>query len=87
MAAAGHDYPGPLDPPKDPRFQGAVATPLEVATARADVACKQRTNLVGVWFADESRLQLSLIQANRRALELGWAAFQAELAVATGLGA
>lgn len=86
MKAAGHSYAGPLDPPKDRRFQRAV-TPLEIATAKADVACKERTNLVGVWFAVESTQQRSLIEANRGALELARKAFRAELAVAAGVGA
>ncbi len=86
MKAAGHDYAGPLDPPKDRRFQGGV-TPLEISTAKADVACKERTNIVGVWFTVESTRQSSLIEANRPALELARTAFQAELAVAAGVGA
>ena len=86
MAAAGYRYAGPLDPPKDARFQDA-RTPLEISTAEADVACKQRTNLVGVWFAEESARQRSLIEANRPALELARTAFRAELAVAAGVRA
>jgi hypothetical protein len=86
MKAAGFFYAGPLDPPKDQRFQGA-ATRLEIATAEADVVCKRRTNLVGVWFTVEAAQQNSLIEANRPALELARAAFQAELAIAAGMGA
>ena len=86
MRAAGFVYGGPLDPPADRRFQGRV-TGLEIATAKADVACKRQTNLVGVWFAVESAQQRSLIEANRAALELARTAFTAELAIAAGVGA
>jgi hypothetical protein len=85
MTAAGYPYAGPLDPPKDQRFSAAV-TPLEIATASADVRCKRRTNLVGVWFSVESTMQRTVIGANRAALDLARAAFQAELAVAEEVG-
>jgi hypothetical protein len=87
MAAAGFSYSGPLDPPRDERFQGPAAAPLEVATARADVACKQRSNLIGTWYATESARQVALVTANQPALELARDAFAAELAVAAGVGA
>jgi len=86
MRAAGFNYAAPLDPPGDARFQRAVS-PVEIATARADVACKQRTNLVGVWFTVEADQQRPLVEANRAALRLARAAFQAELAVAAQVGA
>jgi hypothetical protein len=85
MRAAGHPYAGPLDPPKDARFAGP-AGPAEVATARTDVGCKQRTNLVGVWFAVEAAQQRSLIAANGPALALARAAFHAELSLAAEFG-
>lgn len=81
MRTAGFSYPGPLDPSADPRFRHALSR-TEVAVAHADLACKQRTNLVGVWFAVESGRQQSLIDANRPALDLTRRATQAELAVA-----
>jgi hypothetical protein len=85
MKAVGYAYAAPLDPPKDARFQQAIS-PLEIAVATADVACKRRTNLVGVWFTVEASRQWALIGANRPALQLGRAAFQAELAIAAGVG-
>jgi hypothetical protein len=81
MRTAGYTYPRPLDPAGDPRFQHALS-PAEIATAKADVACKQRTNLVGVWFAAESARQRTLIDANQPALDLTHRAYQAELAIA-----
>jgi hypothetical protein len=85
MKAGGYDYAGPLDPPKDSRFQQA-ATALEIATATADVGCKQATNLIGIWFTVEAGQQVPLIEANRAALQLARTAFQAELAVAAKAG-
>jgi hypothetical protein len=86
MAAAGHPYAGPLDPPADPRFQGAF-TPLEAATATADIGCKRRTNLVGIWVAAEAATQRALIADHRPALELARTAVTAELAAAAAAGA
>ncbi|MFJ2263761.1 hypothetical protein ACIOKD_36660 [Streptomyces sp. NPDC087844] len=68
MRASELDYAGPLDPPKDPRFQGAVLSAAERNTARTDVSCKRRTNLVGVWFTAEAAVQRSLIDRNHEAL-------------------
>jgi hypothetical protein len=60
MAASGYTYatiwePNNTDWPAPPG-------PEEIATARADVACKERTNLAGIWFAVETAYQ-------RRAIE------------------
>lgn len=85
MRAAGHPYAGPLDPPGDSRFTGP-AGPAEIAVAHADVRCKQRTNLVGVWFTAEAALQRSLVAANRPALELARKALRAELSLAAEFG-
>lgn len=50
MADAGFDYMQPLDALTDPRWrvEGANPSAAQIATARADIACKQRTNLVGI---------------------------------------
>jgi hypothetical protein len=86
MAAAGHPYAGPLDPPADPRFQGAF-TPLEAATGTADIRCKQHTNLVGIWAGAEAVAQRALIAGHRAGLDLARTAVAAELAAATAAGA
>jgi hypothetical protein len=87
MRAAGHPYAGPLDPPKDARFSGpGPAGAVELATARADVECKRRTNLVGVWFTVEAGQQRALIDTNRPALELASSALRAELSLAAEFG-
>ncbi|MBQ0854829.1 hypothetical protein J8N05_42465 [Streptomyces sp. BH-SS-21] len=68
MRANGLDYANPLDPPKDPRFQGTAVSTAERDTAKTDVGCKKRTNLVGVWFTAEAAVQRSLIHRNHEAL-------------------
>ncbi|WP_172383087.1 hypothetical protein [Streptomyces sp. MNP-20] len=68
MKKRGHDYATPLDPPGDPRFTKQV-TAQQIETAKADITCKKKTNLIGVWFAVESRYQKDLVAANRSTLE------------------
>src|SRR4051794_36469653 len=81
MRAAGFRYADPLGPPADPRFRAPLGA-LEVATARADVSCKKRTNLVGVWWSSEADRQRAVLAGNRAALDLTRRAVGAELAVA-----
>ncbi|MFD7236731.1 hypothetical protein ACFWAT_15695 [Streptomyces syringium] len=67
MKAEGFSYAGPLDAPRS-MADGPRASAREIATARADVACKERTRLIGVWSAVESAYQHRLIK--ERAKEL-----------------
>ncbi|SHN22550.1 hypothetical protein [Actinacidiphila paucisporea] len=43
-------------------------TAAEIQQAKADVTCKTRTNIVGVWFTVESAIQQGLIARNEEAL-------------------
>jgi hypothetical protein len=61
MQAKGFHYATPMDAVNDKAFGGATATPAELQTAQADVACKQQTNVVGVWFAAEADRQHALM--------------------------
>jgi hypothetical protein len=55
MKAKGFAYATPADAMRDKRWlTGATASPEEIATATADSACRQQTNVVGTWFAVES---------------------------------
>ncbi|MCI3935104.1 hypothetical protein [Streptomyces sp. AN091965] len=81
MKAHGYDYATPLDPPGDPRFTARV-TAQQIETANADITCKKKTNLVGVWFAVESRYQKDLVTENRTTLEKLRRNNQAQLAEA-----
>ncbi|MEJ3748575.1 hypothetical protein WEI85_35505 [Actinomycetes bacterium KLBMP 9797] len=62
MTQAGYDYPSPLQV-SDARWSvtGAI-TAVEIRTAVADVRCKQRTNLIGVWFTIESGYERQAVQ-------------------------
>ncbi|MFI8948792.1 hypothetical protein ACIGO6_20030 [Streptomyces sp. NPDC053750] len=68
MKDKGFSYPDPLAVMNDSRFQGQKSTPLEIRTAVADVDCKGRVNLVGVWFAVEVDYQKSLIAKEQKDL-------------------
>jgi len=46
----------------------ASPSPLEISTAKADVACKQRTDLPGIWERVEAGYERSLINQNAAAL-------------------
>jgi hypothetical protein len=72
MMARGSKYASPLDPPRDPRFRNAL-TPLEIETAKADVASKNQTHLVGTWFAVESTYQnREVVNIARRSSRSTW---------------
>ncbi|MFJ9770305.1 hypothetical protein ACIRVF_03575 [Kitasatospora sp. NPDC101157] len=70
MKARGYSYAAPADAMGDKRWKGTV-TPLpeEIATATADAACRQRTNVVGTWYTVESAYEDQAIQANAEKLD------------------
>jgi hypothetical protein len=53
MKESGYTYASPLGAGSDVAglSPGTTATPAEIKVAVTDVACKERTNLFGVWFA------------------------------------
>ncbi|MFF0477175.1 hypothetical protein [Streptomyces sp. NPDC004284] len=52
MKKAGYDYATPKQAVDDEKWHHAgPRRPDEIATAKADVACKRRTNVVGTWWA------------------------------------
>ncbi|WP_432843303.1 hypothetical protein [Dactylosporangium sp. CA-092794] len=71
MRQEGYRYPSPLDAGNDhPAWlRSAAPGPEEIRTAVADVACKQRTNLVGTWFAVESGYELEAIRLHQEQLD------------------
>ncbi|MFJ3768364.1 hypothetical protein ACIPQJ_18510 [Streptomyces sp. NPDC090082] len=68
MKGKGFTYGDPMQANDDPRFATPTASPAEIATATADVACKSSTDLVGVWFRTEAEIQESLIGAQQAKL-------------------
>jgi len=65
MRASGHRYSTPFKPTFN---MAAPPTAREVRTAKADVACKYRTNLLGVAYAVQADYQNALIQAHAQQL-------------------
>ena len=65
MRGSGYLYPTPFKPTFN---MAAPPTALEVKTARADVACKYRTNLLGVAYAVQADYQNALIESNAQRL-------------------
>jgi hypothetical protein len=86
MRAKEFRYDHPLEPPADRRF-AAPGKPAadELATAAADIECKRRTNLVGVWFTAEAAIQDGLVARNRAELRRIRQAGDAELALSRRL--
>jgi hypothetical protein len=69
MAAAGYTYDNPWQPNDNPKMREPGPKDEYVKTAVADVACKHKTNLAGVWMAVDSAYQRDAIADNRAALE------------------
>lgn len=67
MKSHGYDYSSPFQPYSS-GTQTASPTSAEIQTAKADVACKMKTNLLGVTFAVESDIENQMIEQNAQAL-------------------
>jgi hypothetical protein len=57
MAAQGYQYRTPQDVNDDPAWAAAEVTPREIATAVADVRCKQEAKVIDTWAAVEAAYQ------------------------------
>jgi hypothetical protein len=68
MAKSGYTYKTPWAAHDDPQWQGDSANLREIRTARADIACRNQTNMVGIWMAVESAYQRRLMEKNSPAL-------------------
>ncbi|MFI5621273.1 hypothetical protein [Streptomyces sp. NPDC051567] len=68
MKERGHAYGSPKETGDDARWadreEDAPASGEEERTARDDVACKESTGLVAVWFGAEKRLQEEAVRAD-----------------------
>lgn len=71
MKRAGFDYKSPaeLAGPEGNRWPTPEPLPVEIATAKADVACKQQTNLPRAWLDVAAGYQRQLIEQQQLALE------------------
>ncbi|WP_031521562.1 hypothetical protein [Streptomyces sp. NRRL F-5123] len=68
MAARGYRYADPVEADNDADWQSATPSARELATATADVACKQQAHVVTAWHAADSALQTAAIARNTAAL-------------------
>ena len=68
MKQAGYDYHDSWDPNSVNWTGRGVAE--QIATATADVACRHKTNLVGIWSAVDSAYQRQLVEKNAQRLNL-----------------
>jgi hypothetical protein len=70
MKDKGYSYKGPMDAVEDPALKNtATATRREIQVAEADVACKQRHNVIGVWYAVEVAYQERAVEQNQQQLD------------------
>ncbi|SEN17691.1 hypothetical protein [Actinacidiphila rubida] len=83
MRTRGYHYKDPDAADNDPRW-AASAQPsgAEIATAQADVACKRRSDVVGVWSSVESGYQGAAIKADAESLRHAQVTMQQELRIA-----
>ncbi|GAA1992755.1 hypothetical protein [Kitasatospora viridis] len=82
MKANGYAYATPVDAYDDPRWKSPAPGPVEIATALADIACKQRTDLIGTWYAVDAAYQQHQITVHQAQLDHDRAAEQHQLALA-----
>ncbi|MFC9817413.1 hypothetical protein ACFVJM_35785 [Streptomyces virginiae] len=70
MKAKGYSYTDPMNAREDVRFHDpSVVSELEIATATADVHCRNEHKVQKVWFDVEARLQEKSIKDNQPAFE------------------
>jgi hypothetical protein len=74
MTARGFGYGTPQE--AEQKNWPHLPTPVEIATAVADVTCKAQTNLTNTWLTVEAAYQLALISQNLTALSQLQASFK-----------
>ncbi|MFF2026306.1 hypothetical protein ACFVW2_31500 [Streptomyces sp. NPDC058171] len=69
MKEKGYTYADPMKANDDPQWQqSATATRREQQVAAADVACKHKYNVLGVWYSVDVAYQKQMIEQNAEAL-------------------
>jgi hypothetical protein len=84
MGRSGYWYADPLAAAADPGFADGLSR-AEIDVALADIRCKARTNLIGIWFAVEAAYQRRAIEADPEGFAATRAAIAARDAVATAI--
>lgn len=69
MKQAGYNYADPWGPNSEKKFGGDDASPEEIATARADVACRKKHDVNSIWVTVRTAYQNRLIVDNADALK------------------
>ncbi len=80
MQAAGFRYRMPTDASGDSAWNGPLnerPTQQELATAKADIACRLEINLVGIMAAVDAAYQQRALETNREAVERAGARLRA----------
>ncbi|MGW7280949.1 hypothetical protein ACWGIV_22125 [Streptomyces sp. NPDC054844] len=69
MKGKGYDYAKPMDANDDPQFNDpSTVTDAEIATAKADVACRDKYQVEKTWFDAEAKLQQAAIARHQEKL-------------------
>lgn len=67
MRARGFEQVDPLSVTGDPSWRKTSRpSPQEIATARADVQCKEGTGLISVWRQADTRIQRKIIRTHEK---------------------
>lgn len=70
MKQKGYSYADPMKANDDPQWQKTTtATPREQKVASADVSCKHKYNVLGVWYSVDVAYQKQMIEQNAEALD------------------
>ncbi|MFB7375377.1 hypothetical protein ACFC0D_36705 [Streptomyces sp. NPDC056222] len=86
MAEKGYKTQDPVSPQPDLGLAAdAYGSPKAIAAAKQDVACKERANLVGIWFTVEAAYQKRNIEQNAETLNQAKAELGDRLKMATTL--
>ncbi|WP_406430356.1 hypothetical protein OHA59_32535 [Streptomyces sp. NBC_01589] len=68
MKGRNFSYKTPIDAINDPRWRTDTPSALEIATATAEVECKRRHNVIGIWVSVESAYEREDIKVNTKQL-------------------
>ncbi|MFD9029735.1 hypothetical protein ACFVZW_01020 [Streptomyces sp. NPDC059567] len=69
MKSQGYQYAEPMDAVNDRRFASMKAGSLELATAKADLGCREKNSVVKTWYTAEAELQKSAVERNAERLQ------------------
>ncbi|MFG2111391.1 hypothetical protein ACGFRB_01900 [Streptomyces sp. NPDC048718] len=86
MAEKGYKTDDPVSPQQDLGLDAnTYGSPRAIAAARQDIACKERANLVGIWYTVETAYQKRNMEQNAEALNQAKAELDERLKLAATL--